>query len=144
MTFEKRLSIGLLIARLGVASVFLVWTIDRLTNYAHNSGMMEHYYFIKFPPAALLVMGLIELIFVLGFLFGIKKFWTYGFILSAHAATTLVTFKRLIPPYDTHELLYFGALPMLGACVFLFLLREDDNLLNFGKKPSQPKRRPVR
>ena len=136
MTFEKRLTIGLLAARLGVACVFLVWAIDRLTNYAHNSGMMEHYYFIKFPPAALLAMGLIELVFVLGFLFGVKKFWTYGFILAAHAVTTLVSFKRLIPPYETHELLYFGAIPMLGACVFLFLLREYDTLLNFSKTRS--------
>ncbi len=38
---------------------------------------------------------------------------------------------RLLPPYEMHQLLYFGSLPILGACIALFLLRDKDKLLTF-------------
>lgn len=133
MTQTRRLQLSLLALRLGVAIVFLMWTIDRLTNYSHNSGMMKHYYNVDIPPIVLTAMGVVELIVVLSFLGGFKKLWSYGAILALHTVTTLVSSHRLLPPYEVHQLLYFGSLPMLGACIALFLLRKDDTLLTLDK-----------
>lgn len=129
MTLERRLEWSLLAMRIGVGAVFLVWTIDRLTNYAHNSGMMAHYYGVSIPPLVLTAMGIAELVVVLAFLMGVKKTWSYGIILALHTVTTIISSHRLLPPYEIHQLLYFGSLPMLGACIGLFLLREKDTLL---------------
>ncbi|WP_114520801.1 DoxX family membrane protein [Altererythrobacter sp. ZODW24] len=129
MTDEKRLKIGLLALRVGIATVFLVWTIDKIVNYAHNSKMIEHYYHVEISQPILLILGLAELVFVAAFTLGLFKTLTYGGILLFHAITTLASSPRLFPPYEIHQLLYFGSIPMLAACVCLFLCRDSDTLL---------------
>lgn len=133
MTEQKRLQISLLCLRLGVFIVFLVWALDKLFNYEHNSVMIMHYYHFDVPQWFLISLGLAELILLLAFLAGLFKTFTYSVILFAHTVTTLVSAWRLIPPYEIHQLLYFGSLPMLGACIALFLMREQDTLMNFRK-----------
>lgn len=138
MSLKYRLGISLLILRLGVAAVFLVWSIDRISNYEHNSRVMSHYYKLDLSPEMLTMVGLVQLGVIIAFLVGIKKFWSYGAILVMHTGTTVASMHRLIPPFERHQLLYYGALPMLGACIALFLLREYDVLLslpNGSKKP---------
>ena len=44
MTDEKRLQISLLGLRIGVFVVFMAWTLDKIVNFKHNSGMIKHYY----------------------------------------------------------------------------------------------------
>lgn len=100
-------------------------------NYEHSSGVMLHYYHLQVPEWLIVSLGLIELVLLVGFLFGVLKTFTYGFILLAHLVTTIASSWRLLPPYEVHQLLYFGSLPMLAACFALFLLRERDLLLNF-------------
>lgn len=131
MTEEWGTRIGLLSMRLGVATVFMAWTIDKMVNYAHNAGMIGHYYGLQISQPVLLAVGIVELVIVLAFIAGIYKTLTYGFILLAHTGTTIASFHRLLPPYEIHQLLYFGSIPMLGACIGLFLMRDKDTLLTF-------------
>lgn len=126
MTDEKRLKIGLFALRLGIATVFLVWTIDKIANYSHNSKMIGHYYHIEISQPVLLALGIAELIFVAVFLLGLFKTLTYGGILLFHSVTTVASSWRLLPPYEIHQLLYFGSIPMLAACICLFLCRNSD------------------
>lgn len=123
-----KVKVSLFAMRLGVAIVFLAWTIDKIVNYSHNSGMINHYYKIAISQPILLAMGIAELIVVLLFLVGKFKNVTYAIILFAHSVTTLVSSWRLFPPYELHQLLYFGSLPMLGACIGLYLMRDKDTL----------------
>lgn len=133
MTDEKKLKVSLLALRIGVFIVFMAWTLDKMINFEHNSGMIKHYYNVEVSESFLLVLGLVELILLLAFLIGKYKTFTYGVVLFAHSVTTLVSAKRLFPPYEIHQLLYFGAVPMLAACLALFLLRESDTMMNIGK-----------
>ncbi len=133
MTDSKRLQVGLLALRLGIFSVFLVWTLDKIFNPAHNSGMIGHYYYIDVPHTFLLILGIAELIFLALFLMGKFKTLTYGGVLLFHTVTTLASSPRLFPPYEIHQLLYFGSLPMLAACFCLFLMRESDTFLTLKK-----------
>ena len=100
------------------------------TNYEHNSGMIMHYYHFAVPQWFLMSLGIVELTLLLAFLAGMFKTVTYGVILFAHTVTTLVSSWRLLPPYEPHQLLYFGSLPMLAACIALYLLRDKDTLLS--------------
>lgn len=133
MTDEKRLQISLLGLRIGVFVVFMAWTLDKIVNFKHNSGMIKHYYNVDVSETFLLVLGVAELILLLAFLAGKYKTLTYGVVLFAHTVTTLVSGKRLFPPYEIHQLLYFGALPMLAACLALFLLRERDTMMTIDR-----------
>lgn len=131
MTEEMGTRIGLLAMRLGVATVFMAWTIDKIVNYSHNSTMISHYYGLIISQPVLLTVGIIELLILLAFIAGMYKTFTYGFILLAHTGSTIVSFHKLLPPYEIHQLLYFGSIPMLGACIGLFLMRKKDTLLSF-------------
>ena len=130
MTDDMKLKVSLLAMRLGVGAVFIAWTLDRIFVYGHNSGMMKRYYGIHFSEPVLMAMGIAELILVLLFFAGKFKNISYGFILLAHTITTIASSWRLLPPYEIHQLLYFGSLPMLGACIGLYLLRDKDTLFN--------------
>ena len=126
MIDHQRLNISLLSLRLGVFAVFLVWTLDKIFNYQHNSKMIMHYYHVEVPQWLLMSLGIVELVVLFAFVLGLFKTITYGFVLLAHCVTTLVSAWRLFPPYEVHQLLYFGSLPMLAACLTLFLMREND------------------
>ena len=134
MTFDKKLQISLFSLRLGVFVVFMAWALDKIFAYEHNSTMISHYYGVDLSELFLTSLGIAELVLLIAFLVGKYKTFTYGVILIAHTVTTLVSAKRLFPPYEIHQLLYFGALPMLAACLALFLLRERDTLMNWDTK----------
>lgn len=133
MTQKKRTEIALFALRISIFIVFLVWTLDKIFNYQHNSGMIMHYYHVTVPKAILVTLGYAELVLLLVFLAGMFKTLSYGLILLAHTVTTLASSWRLLPPYEIHQLLYFGSLPMLGACIALFILRDQDTLLTFSR-----------
>lgn len=109
----------------------IVWAIDRVTNYAHNSKVMSHYYKLDLNENMLTGLGIIQILILLCFLAGKFKTLTYGYVLVAHFGATLASAYWLVPPYERHELLYFGSLPMLAACLALFLMREKDTLLTW-------------
>ncbi len=130
MPDERRLQWSLLALRLGVFTVFLVWTLDKIFNYQHNSGMVKGYYNVEVAQWFLLSVGIAELVLLIIFLAGKFKTLTYGVLLIAHTVTTLASSWQLLPPYEKHQLLYFGSLPMLAACFALFMMREYDTLWN--------------
>ncbi|MDO8863938.1 hypothetical protein Q6D67_19805 [Haliea sp. E1-2-M8] len=107
--------------------------MDKILNFQHNSVMIGHYYHVDVSRALLTSLGIMEFILLLAFLAGLFKTLTYGVVLIAHSVTTIASFSRLLPPYEIHQLLYFGSLPMLAACFTLFLLRDQDTMMNFSK-----------
>lgn len=127
---DSRLRVSLFVLRISVFVVFLMWIIDKLFNYEHSSGVVLHYYHLSLPEWFLTSLGIAESVVLLMFLCGVKKTFSYAVILSAHTASTVASSWRLIPPYEVHQLLYFGSIPMLAACTALFLLRERDTLLS--------------
>lgn len=139
---DMKLGVGLLSMRIGVATVFLMWAIDRVLAYGHNSGMIKGYYGLEISQPVLTAIGIVQILIILGFIIGVFKLWTYGYILVAHTITTLASAKRLLPAdmwtlgwegFEKHQLLYYGSLPMLGACIALFLLRDKDTLLSLNR-----------
>ena len=128
MTDERKLQWGLFSLRVGIAFIFLTWTIDKIFNYSHNSTMLSKYYFVEISQPILLAIGIAELILILVFLAGKFKNVTYALILIFHLVTTIASAKKLFPPYEIHQLLYFGAIPMLAACICLYLNRDADTL----------------
>lgn len=113
--------------RAGIATVFLMWTIDKFINPEHAAAVFKKFYMIpSLSAVAAYAVGGVQLAIVLAFLAGWLRTWTYGIVLGLHAISTFSSWGKYIDPWTYPNLLFFAAIPMLGACVALWLLRDLD------------------
>jgi hypothetical protein len=113
--------------RLGIAVVFLFWSLDKLVNAEHAKRVASHFYGLDGATETVLaVMGVAQLALTAAFAAGVAKRATYGAVLGLHAISTLSSYAQYLDPFE--NLLFFAAWPMLAACVALYLLRSEDTL----------------
>ncbi len=128
---DKRLQLSLLFLRFSVFLVMFMWTIDKFINPGHAVKIYEKFYYISgLELTVMYAIGVIEVVLLFLFLVGYKKQYTYGAVLALHTVSTLFSFKQYLAPFDGANLLFFAAWPMLAACFALFLLRDQDRMLN--------------
>jgi hypothetical protein len=108
----------------------VMWTVDKFVNPEHAARIFDKFYAISgVGTQVVIAMAVAELILLGMFFLGIKKVFSYGLVLALHGASTLSSFGQYLTPFEGSHLLFFAAWPMLAACVALFLLRDDDTLL---------------
>lgn len=123
----KQLPLALLLLRLGIFTVFLFWTLEKLIHPENAAKVFGAFYGLEgLGETVFYIIGVAQLILILAFLAGLLKTWTYGIILAFHSVSTLSAFGKYLQPFD--NLLFFAAWPMLAACIALFLLRDYDTL----------------
>ncbi len=124
---DKRIAWSLLMIRAGIATVFLMWTIDKFINPGHAAAVFKKFYMIpSLSNVAAYVIGGMQMVIILAFLAGYLRTWTYGIVLGLHAISTFSSWGKYIDPWTYPNLLFFAAIPMLAACVALWLLRDLD------------------
>lgn len=127
------LGTSLAIIRLTVAAFLLVWSVEKILFPDRAAGIFKAFYSIEsLPVMAVIGIGLVQTALVLAFACGLWKTWTYGIVLLMHAVSTLSTIAQLADPYEGINHLFWAAVPVLGALVALFLLRESDAWLTVG------------
>jgi len=132
---QNRLPISLLLLRVSVFIVMLVWTLDKFIRPGHAAGIFSSYYHLGgFNTTVMYAIGIIELIIIVAFLLGLYKRITYGAVFIFHLISTVATWKAYLTPFTNVHLLFFAGIPMLAGCFALYLLREQDTLMVFGKK----------
>jgi len=110
-----------------------MWSLDKLIQPGHAAAVFESFYFISSTGTEILmIIGLAQLAIEITFLLGLWKFWTYGFVLITHTVSTLSSWKQYLDPFN--NMLFLAAIPMLAACIALFLLRKEDRMLTLGQK----------
>jgi uncharacterized membrane protein YkgB len=131
MEKDQKIRLSLLMLRIGVFIVMFIWTIDKFVRPEHAAAVFKHFYFIGgLSHTMSFIIGALEMLIILAFLFGYKKRFTYGFVLIIHGISTLSSFKQYLTPFTDPNLLFFAAWPMLAACIALYLLRDQDTLLS--------------
>lgn len=131
IAMSERLKASLLILRVSIFVVMAMWSLDKLLNPDHAAAVFENFYFIAgLGAGVLLVIGLVQLAIEVAFVLGLWKFWTYGFVLITHAISTLSSWQQYLDPFN--NMLFLAAIPMLGGCVALFLLRDQDTKFSLG------------
>jgi len=131
MTSDQRLATSLLILRIGVFIVMAMWSLDKILSPDHAAAVFSNFYFIgSIGATTLLIIGVVQLLIEIAFLLGLWKFWTYGYVVVFHGISTLSSWKQYLAPFD--NLLFLAAIPMLAACIALFLLRDRDTRLSLG------------
>lgn len=127
MRLEERLPLVLAFLRLSVFVLMFMWTIDKFLNPEHAARVYANFYFLGGLGATVMsLIGIIELMMLIGFVLGIQKSATYGAVLVLHGISTLSAFHQYLHPFDGPNLLFFAAWPALAACYALYVLREFD------------------
>lgn len=135
MNHDTRLSLSLLLLRLGIFVVMAIWTVDKFVNPQHAIAVFEHFYLMPGLQAAIITaIGVAQALLVLAFVAGVAPTWSYGLVTLLHAVSTLSTYRQYLDPFEGPNLLFFAAWPMLAACVALFLLRDQDRLLSLSHR----------
>jgi len=133
MTDQDRIAWSLFTLRIGVFIVMALWTFDKLLNPEHAAGVFEHFYFIGgLQNTAMHVIAIVELLVIIGFVLGIKKRLTYGFVFLVHAISTFSSWEFYKEPFGHPNMLFFTAFPMLAACFALYLMRDMDTKFTLG------------
>jgi uncharacterized membrane protein YkgB len=134
MSKDKRISLSLLLMRVGIFVVMFAWTIDKFLRPEHASAVFAGFYYIKgIPNNIYFIIGIVETIIIFGFLLGLKKRLTYGLVLLLHGISTISSYKQYISPFEGPNLLFFAAWPMLAACFTIYYLRDLDTLFTIDK-----------
>tara|TARA_R110002096_G_scaffold16106_50_gene55356 strand:+ start:14034 stop:14522 length:489 start_codon:yes stop_codon:yes gene_type:complete len=124
---SRRLAWCLLWLRLGIASVFIMWTLDKFANPEHAAAVFEKFYGISNLSNALsYAIGAVQSLLIICFVAGLFRTYSYGLILFLHAVSTLSSYKNYLDPWTYPNLLFFAAIPMLAACAALWWLRKHD------------------
>lgn len=124
---ETRLARSLLILRVSLALFLLLWGFDKIVASEGTVGIFDHFYKLSIGTTSATVIGVLEVLLALAIFAGLWKTFTYGLGLLLHTISTLSTWQQLLSPFgDNH--LFIAALPVLGAFVALFLLRNQDTL----------------
>jgi len=130
MNNKFKLQAGLLALRISSFIVMLMWTLDKFINPGHAARVFAKFYFIHNVQTTLMyVIGGLELLIILGFVFGVFKTFTYGAVFVFHAISTVSSYTKYLAPWQGTNLLFFAAITMLAGLYMLFMLREEDSLL---------------
>ena len=110
--------------------VMLMWTLDKIINPVHASKVYEVFYSLSgFQDQVMRVLGFLEMAVIVLFLLGVKKRLTYGLVFVFHFVSTLSSYKQYLNPFESPNLLFFAAFPMLAALFMLYTQRDKDTFL---------------
>ena len=127
MVSKQKLAWCLLILRMGIATVFAMWTIDKFINPSHAAAVFERFYQLSGLTSGITyAIGVAQSALILAFLVGLFRTFSYGAILILHAISTVSSYMKYMDPWTYPNLLFFAAIPMLSACIVLWVLRTHD------------------
>ncbi len=133
MTDQRRLQIALAVMRISIGLFFLVWAIEKLVAPEVTQRVFKAFYFSEIPIAVSYGIGIVQTLIILVFLAGLFKTVSYGALLVMHLFSVLSTYEPLLNPYEPPNHLFWAGVPVLGALIALFMLRDQDQLLTVKK-----------
>jgi putative oxidoreductase len=123
-------SFALLALRFTLALFLLQWGIEKFIVPGNTPMIWGYFYGLNVPQALAYVFGVIEIAIAACLVLGIFRTPAYGAALILHAVTVLVTWRQLASPWaDPANHLFIAGIPVLGAFLALFLLRDLDKPL---------------
>lgn len=126
---HHKVAFALLIIRLSIAAFFVAWTSLKFLRPEWFENIFHKFYGLEFITQNLAsIFGAAQMLVVIAFALGLWRVVSYGIVLVMHAVGTFASLPNLMD-YTTHpNQLMWAAVPVLGALVALFLLREEDLL----------------
>jgi putative oxidoreductase len=128
---EKREQIALLILRVTLGVFLLFWSSMKVVQPGHANGIASHFYGMSLSPALSILLGVLETLLSLLIIAGAWKRYSYGTGLIVHGISTVASWRMYFipfPPYPHPNDLFVAAIPVLGAFIALYALRDRDVL----------------
>ncbi len=125
--------------RITIALFLLPWIVDKFTaeGVEHTRKIFAHFYKIPgLSSTASYAIGALWLVLLIAFVLGFKKRISYGLIMLFHGVGTAFTWNVLWPFSPNHNMLFLAAIPVLGAMIALYRLRNYDTMLTVDKSIS--------
>ena len=124
---SNRIALVLFALRISIFVVLAMWTLDKFFHPEHAAAVFEHFYGLAGLGVTLVyALAVAESVLLVGFLLGVAPRLTYGTVLLLHGVSTLASYQQYLHPFESNNLLFFAAWPMLAACFALYLLRDLD------------------
>ena len=131
-----QLPFSLFIMRITLALFLLPWVADKFTESGveHTAKIFAHFYKIKgIGEMASYAIGVFWALLLLTFVLGFKKRLSYGLVMVLHGVGTAFTWNVLWPFSENHNMLFLAAIPVFGAMIALYRLRDFDTMLSLDK-----------
>lgn len=128
---------ALLTMRITIALFLLPWIIDKFTagGVEHTGKIFSHFYKIDgLGQTGSYAIGVLWALLWLAFVLGFKKRISYGLVMLAHGVGTVMTWKALLPWMEGHNMLFLAAIPVLGAMIALYMMRDEDTMLTLDNR----------
>ena len=120
---------ALLILRLAIAGFMAQWSIGRIVVPDSSDELFQTFFHIKLDPGVSEILGGIQLIVIAAFVTGFRRGVSYGAVLLMNLAALGATWRYILDPYGAFEhRLFWNAIPVVAACLVLFMLRRHDTL----------------
>jgi len=121
---------GLLILRLTLALFFAQWSIEKFIHPEAAASIFAHFYGLQISTLISYVFGAVELALTIGLLLGVARMIALGGLIVIHGLSVIVSWYQLLHPWAAvPNHLFIASVPILGALIALFLLRDRDTLL---------------
>lgn len=121
--------------RLSITAFMLVWSVEKLVKPEGYVKIFQYFYSLSFDVGTVYAIGIVQTAFVIAFALGLFRSLTYGLMVVMNAVTLIVSLPQILDPYggQTNHL-FVASIPVLAACVVLFLLREQDNKMTVPRR----------
>ena len=113
--------------RLTLGIFLLQWGLEKFLEPGINVAIWGHFYGLAVSHAVGYVFGALEIAIALCMFLGIFRTPAYGAALALHAVSVAVSWRQLLDPWgEPSNHLFVAGIPVLGALLALFLLRDGD------------------
>jgi len=127
MTDESRLATALLVLRVTLGVFLLQWGVEKFVVPDVNVFIWSHFYGLDVSRTLGYVFGAGEIVIAACLLLGVFRTVAYGAAVVLHAVSMAVIGRQLVDPWgDPVNHLFIAGIPVLGAMIALFLLRNHD------------------
>jgi putative oxidoreductase len=118
---------ALFVLRVTLALFFAQWGVEKFIHPELAAAIFDHFYGLQISTLLSYGFGLVELVLAACLLFGVAKTVAYGTLIALHGITVVVSWRQLAHPWDAvPNHLFIASVPLLGALIALFLLRDHD------------------
>ncbi|MDX2221858.1 MAG: hypothetical protein SFV21_03850 [Rhodospirillaceae bacterium] len=119
----------LLLLRLAVAAFMLQWVIGKFVNPAESAQAFAVFYKVDLDSRFSPLLGGAQLVAVIAFATGFRRWVSYGLIMAMNLIATLSTWQYLVDPFGSFEhRLFWNAVPVAVVSIVLFRMRNSDTL----------------
>ncbi|MBI1776735.1 MAG: DoxX family membrane protein [Proteobacteria bacterium] len=123
---ERRIAGALLLLRLTLGGFLMQWGIEKFVNPTMAAGIAEHFYGISLSATLAYGHGAVEVIVAAALLLGLYRRPTYALAALGHGISVVASYRQLLAPYTDINHLFAASVPVLGAFIALYLLRDCD------------------